>query len=110
MSDELNNEEFEEATVSMVLEDGTELECSVIAIFTVEEYNQDYIALLPDKVVEGFEENEVFLYRYKELENDDVDLEPIDNEDEYEAVVDAFDQILDEEEFNELDIDDDDEE
>ena len=102
MSDELNNEEYEEPTVSMVLEDGTELECSVIAIFPVND--RDYIALLPDKVVEGFEENEVFLYRYEELGDDEINLEPIEDEDEYEAVVDAFDEILDEEEFNDLGI------
>ena len=33
--------------VDMVLDDGTELHCSVIAIFPVE--GQQYIALLPDK-------------------------------------------------------------
>ncbi len=94
------NEEFDEATVTMTLEDGTELECDVIAIFPVGD--QDYIALLPDKVVEGYEENEVFLYRYAELGDDNISLEPIDDEEEYEAVADAFDELLDEEEFNEL--------
>ncbi len=104
MSDMINNngnEEYEEATVSMTLEDGTELECDVVAIFPVD--GKDYIALLPDKVIDGYEENEVFLYRYKELEGDDISLEPIDDEEEYEAVADAFDELLDEEEFNELD-------
>ena len=96
-----NNEEYEEATVSMTLEDGTELECDVVAIFPVD--GKDYIALLPDKVIDGYEENEVFLYRYTELEGEDIKLEPIDDEEEYEAVADAFDEILDEEEFNELD-------
>ena len=102
MSDMINNnEEYEDATVSMTLEDGTELECDVVAIFEVD--GQDYIALLPDKVIDGYEENEVFLYRYTELEGEDIKLEPIDDEEEYEAVADAFDEILDEEEFNELD-------
>ncbi len=94
------NEEFDEATVTMTLEDGTDLECDVIAIFPVGD--QDYIALLPDKVIEGYEENEVFLYRYAELGQDNISLEPIDDEEEYEAVADAFDELLDEEEFNEL--------
>ena len=62
---ENNNEEFDEPKVSMTLEDGTELECDVIAIFPVGD--REYIALLPDKVIPGYEENEVFLYRYKEL-------------------------------------------
>ena len=95
------NDEYDEATVSMTLEDGTELECDVIAIFPVN--GQDYIALLPNKHVEGYEDDEVFLYRYKELEGADIDLSQIESEDEYEAVADAFDELLDEEEFNELD-------
>ena len=95
------NDEYDEATVSMTLEDGTELECDVIAIFPVN--GQDYIALLPNKHVEGYEDDEVFLYRYKELEGEDIDLSQIESEDEYEAVADAFDELLDEEEFNELD-------
>lgn len=99
MGTDNQNEEYENATVDMVLDDGTELSCDVIAIFPVGD--QDYIALLPDKVVDGYEENEVFLYRYKELEGEDIELTPIDSEDEYEAVADAFDELLDEEEFNE---------
>lgn len=97
---ENNNEEFDEPKVSMTLEDGTELECDVIAIYPVDD--REYIALLPDKVIPGYEENEVFLYRYKELEGDDVELTPIDDEEEYEAAADAFDELLDEEKFNEL--------
>ena len=38
--------------VDMVLDDGTELHCSVIAIFPVG--GQQDIALLPDKVIEGY--------------------------------------------------------
>ncbi len=103
MSENINeneafDEEFEEPTVSMTLEDGTELECDVIAIFPVDD--KDYIALLPNKPVEGFDENEVFLYRYAELEGDDIELTQIESEEEYEAVADAFDELLDEEEFN----------
>lgn len=99
MSENINdNEEFDEPTVSMTLEDGTELECDVIAIFPVED--REYIALLPNKPVEGYEENEVFLYRYKALEWDDIELTQIETEEEYEAVADAFDELLDEEEFN----------
>lgn len=97
----INDEEMDEPKVSMTLDDGTELECDVIAIFPVGDF--DYIALLPDKVVDGFEEDEVFLYRYKELEGEDIELTMIEDEDEYERVADAFDELLDEEEFNELD-------
>lgn len=100
MSEFLDNEEYEDATVSMTLDDGTELECDVVAIFPVGDKN--YIALLPDKPVDGYDENEVFLYRYQELEGDDIKLDQIESEEEYEAVADAFDELLDEEEFNEM--------
>lgn len=101
MDNNLNNEEYEDAKISMTLDDGTELLCDIVAIFPAGD--REYIALLPDKVIDGYEENEVFLYRYKELEGEDIDLAQIESEEEYEIVADAFDQLLDEEEFNELD-------
>ena len=100
MSDFLENDEFEDATIDMTLEDGTRLSCDIAAIFPVGE--RDYIALLPNKPVEGYDENEVFLYRFKELNGEDIDLSQIESEEEYEAVADAFDELLDEEEFNEM--------
>ena len=58
--------------VDMVLDDGTELHCSVIAIFPVE--GQQYIAFLPDKVIYGYQEDHSFLYRYTKKESDHVQL------------------------------------
>lgn len=95
-----NSDELDEPKVSMTLDDGTELNCDVIAIFPA--LGREYIALLPDKPVEGYSEDEVFLYRYKELQDEDIELTPLETEDEYEAVADAFDELLDEAEFNEL--------
>lgn len=94
--------EFEdiEMTVSMTLEDGTELECAVLAKFPVRD--KEYIALLPDQVVDGYEDGDVFLYRIIEHDNDEVELIQIESEEEYELVADAFDELLDEEEFNNL--------
>ena len=54
------------------------------------------------------EDGEVFLYRYKE-ENGNPSLENIEDDDEYEAAADAFDEMLDEQEFDEL-LEDDEEE
>lgn len=91
----------DEDKVTMTLEDGTELECDIIAIYPAN--GRSYIALLPDKVIDGYEEGEVFLYRFEQLEGDDITLEPIDDEEEYEIAADAFDELLDEEEFNNID-------
>lgn len=92
--------EEEEATVTLTLDDGTEVECAVVAIFPAGE--KEYIALLP-LAGEEAENGEVYLYRFQELENGEIDLSNIENDDEYEVVADAFDELLDEEEFNDLD-------
>ena len=89
----------EEMTVTLTLDDGTEVECIVLTIF--EAGNRDYIALLPTEGAES-EEGEVYLYRYTESEDGDPTLENIEDDDEYEIVADAFDELLGEQEYDEL--------
>ena len=89
----------EEMTVTLTLDDGSELECVVLTIFTANE--RDYIALLPMEGAEA-EEGEVYLYRYSESEDGQPNLENIEDDEEYEIVADAFDQMLDEAEYDEL--------
>ena len=99
----------EEMYVDIELDEGT-VKCSIVTIFSVQD--KDYIALLP--LDENGENNdgEVWLYGYREDENDP-DAEPellyIEDEEEYEAASDAFDEFLDSQEFDEL-IDEGDEE
>lgn len=88
--------------MTLTLEDGTEIECAVIAVFPVEE--KEYIALLP---LENQEDGEVFLYGYEEDEDGGFELISIESDEEYESVTKAFDEILDEAELDEL-LDDDD--
>lgn len=100
MSDiENQNYDDEEATVTLELDDGTSVECAVLTIFPVGE--KDYIALLP---MEGdaAEEGEVYLYQYTETEDGEPSLDNIKDDDEYEAVADAFDELLDEQEYDEI--------
>lgn len=92
-------ESQEEMTVTLTLDDGSELECVVLTIFTAGE--RDYIALLPMDGPEA-EEGEVYLYRYSESEDGQPDLQNIEDDNEYEIVADAFDQLLDEAEYDEL--------
>ena len=86
-------------TVTLTLEDDTELECIVLTIFQAGD--KDYIALLPMEGQDA-EEGEVFLYRYSETEDGTPNLENIEDDDEYELVADAFDELLDEEEYDEI--------
>lgn len=98
-----NMENEEEMTVELELEDGTQVVCSIVTILTVRD--KDYIVLLP--LDENGENNdgEVWFYGYEEDEKD-VNAEPtlsfIEDDEEYEIVADAFDEYLDNVEFDEL--------
>ena len=99
--DQIDNDT--EMSITLELEDDTELECAVLAIFPMGD--QQYIALTPsageDEDLELSEESEVFFYRFNEYENQEIELENIEDEDEYDRVTDAFDELLDEQEFEE---------
>ena len=98
-----NDVNDEEMTVELELEDGTNVTCAIITIFTVE--NSDYIALLPLDDDGENEDGEVWFYRYHENpddSNEEPELGYIDDDDEYEKVADAFDEYLDSCEFDEI--------
>lgn len=94
-----NGEEAEETTVTLTLDDDTTLECIVINIFQAGD--KEYIALLPMEG-EAAEDGEVYLYRYSEDEDGQPNLENIEDDEEFEIVSDAFDEMLDSAEFGEL--------
>ena len=91
----------EDDIVTVCLDDGTEMDCAGIAVFPAGE--RDYVALLPLEDQDA-EEGEVFLYRFSvNGENeDDIQLDNIESDEEFEIVSDAFDELLDSEEFDEL--------
>ena len=96
----------EEMTVTLTLDDGSEIECLVLTIF--EAGGRDYIALLPTEGIDA-EEGEVYLYRYTEVDGEP-DLQNIEDDEEHEIVADAFDELLDEQEYDEMVGDDEEEE
>jgi hypothetical protein len=99
-----NDHEFEHDSITLSLDDGTELNCIVLDIFSVED--KDYIALQPE---EGeSEDDNVFLYRYIQDEDGEPQLENIEDDDEFEAVADAFEEMLDSQEFDDMFEDEDD--
>jgi uncharacterized protein YrzB (UPF0473 family) len=100
---EENGYDAEEMTVELELDDGTTVNCAIVTILTVNK--QDYIVLLPLDENDENTDGEVWFYRYRENPNDpneEPELGYIDDDDEYEAVADAFDEYLDSEEFDEL--------
>ena len=98
-----NSEMDEQMTVELELEDGSVVVCAIITILTVGE--QDYIVLLPLDEDGENTDGEVWFYRYAEDESDpnvEPELSYIDDDEEYEMVADAFDEYLDNAEFDEL--------
>ena len=98
-----NDFEDEEMTVELELEAGTNVNCAIITILTVD--SKDYIVLLPLNEEGENEDGEVWFYGYSE-NPDDPNEEPvldyIADDEEYEKVADAFDEYLDSCEFDEL--------
>ena len=90
---------FTEDTITLYLEDQTEVECDILAIFPVKE--QFYVALMPQTPLDGYEEGEYFLYRYAS-DGENVTISDIESDEEWELVEDQFEELLDEDEFNRM--------
>jgi uncharacterized protein YrzB (UPF0473 family) len=84
-------------TITLSLDDGAEMNCIVLDIFSVDD--KEYIALQPE---EGEDEDDnVFFYRFiQENDDDEPQLLNIEDDDEFEAVMDAFEEMLDSLEFD----------
>lgn len=98
-----NDVNDEEMSVEIELDDGTLINCAIITILTVDD--MDYIVLLPLDEDGENEDGEVWFYRYSENPddpNEEPELGYIDDDEEYERVADAFDEYLDNCEFDEL--------
>ncbi|MBD5551000.1 MAG: DUF1292 domain-containing protein [Lachnospiraceae bacterium] len=92
----------EEMTVDLELDEGT-VTCSVVAIFSVKD--KDYIALLPLNENNDNADGDVWIYGYSENPddpNEEPELRYIEDDEEYEQASDAFDEYLDNCEFDEI--------
>lgn len=93
----------EEMTVELTLDDGETVNCAVITILEVN--GKDYIALMPLDENGQNDDGEVWFYGYREDEKDpnaEPELIFIEDDEEYDDVADAFDEFLDNVEFDEL--------
>lgn len=88
MADNKKNEEYldEADFITLEFEDGTEVECEIMGIFDVED--KEYIALLPDDGTD-----DVYLYGYKEISDEEFELVDIEDDDEFEKVSAVFNEL-----------------
>lgn len=95
-----NNNNMEEViTVTLTLDDDEVVECAVLTTYQAD--GKEYIALLPLDENGESESGDVYLYRYSEVDGEPT-LENIEDDDEYEIAADAFDEWMDEQDFEEL--------
>ncbi|MBQ9592595.1 MAG: DUF1292 domain-containing protein [Lachnospiraceae bacterium] len=86
----------DEYIVTLELDDGSQIDCESVCIFEVD--GREYIALLPV----GEDQEEVYLYRYLEDEDGNPGIDNIEDDAEYDAASEAFDEYLDSLEFEEF--------
>lgn len=76
--------------ITLEFEDGAEIECEIMGIFDVDD--KEYIALIPDD-----DTDDVYLYGYKEVSEEEFELIDIEDDAEFEKVAKEFDKITAEE-------------
>ncbi len=91
MADERNLEVEETEVITLEFDDGVEVECEIMGVFDYE--GKEYIALIPD---DG--SDDVYIYGYKEVGDDEFELVDIEDDAEFEKVVAEFDKIVADEE------------
>ena len=93
MADQKKNPDMEEEVdiITLEIDEGEEVECEIMGVF---DFNgKEYIALIPDDGTD-----DVYIYGYKEVGEDEFEIVDIDDDAEFEAVAAEFDKIMDEQE------------
>lgn len=87
MAENKNNMQDEADIITLEFEDGVELECEIMGIF--DHAGKDYIALIPLD-----DSDDVYLYGYNEVGDDEFELVDIEDEELFNSVVQEFDAIM----------------
>ena len=87
MTDNKNNIQEEADIITLEFEDGVELECEIMGVF--DHAGKDYIALIPLD-----DSDDVYIYGYQEVGEDEFELIDIEDEALFESVVAEFDAIM----------------
>jgi len=74
--------------IPIEMEDGSEVECEVLAIFPVD--GKQYIALI-DK---DNEDSDIWMYRFVPVGEEEFNIEDIEDDKEFEKVEDAFNRMV----------------
>lgn len=92
MNETIDNDGY--VTIELTLDNDEVIQCAILTVFEANE--KEYIALVPlDDNMEFDADSDIYLYRYSEDEDGEPELGNIEDDDEYEAAADAFDEWMD---------------
>jgi uncharacterized protein YrzB (UPF0473 family) len=77
--------------ITLEFDDGGEVECEIMGVFDYE--GKEYIALIPHD-----DSDDVYIYGYKQVSDDEFEILEIEDEEEFDAAAAEFDAIMAEEE------------
>ena len=79
--------------ITLEFDDGETVECEAIGLFEYDEYpGKTYIALAPTDE----EADDVFIYEYIELSDDEFKLEDIEDDEEFDKLAAEFERLVEE--------------
>jgi uncharacterized protein YrzB (UPF0473 family) len=76
--------------ITLEFDDGEEIECEIMGIFEMD--GKEYIALVPND-----DSDDVYIYGYSEISEEEFELIDIEDDDEFARVVEEFDKLTVEE-------------
>ncbi|MBQ1421427.1 MAG: DUF1292 domain-containing protein [Firmicutes bacterium] len=79
--------EEENEIITLEFDDDQEIECEIMGVFDCD--GKEYIALIPHD-----DSDDVYLYGYKEVGDDEFELIDIEDDAEFDKVVKEFDAIM----------------
>ena len=80
----------EEMKITLEFDDGEKVEVVPLFVFALD--NKDYVALVP----EDEESEDVYLYRYHDLSDEEFEFLDIEDDEEFDRVCQEFERILEE--------------
>lgn len=79
-------EEEDTEVITLEFDDGESVECEIMGVFEFEE--KEYIALIP---IDG--SDDVYIYGYKEIDEEEFELIDITDDEEFNRVVEEFEKM-----------------
>ena len=84
--DKMDDVEIDDNYITLEFDDGVSVECEILGVFEAE--GKEYIALLPDDGTD-----DVFIYGYREVNEDEFEILDIEDDEEFEKVAAEFERI-----------------